>query len=407
MRSPLGRAWLSAVLHRAGVPAVIVLAAHGSVAEAAEVMRGPNGVLDYLIKPVADSAIQKSVAGALRRQRLFTDGGPASTGMPIGHLLGDHPSMTELQGLVETVADARSTLLIVGESGTGKSMLARAIHARSPRRDRPFVEVSCGSLPETLLESELFGHVRGAFTGAIASKPGRFEKAADGTIFLDEINSATPLMQVKLLRVLQEHAFEPVGSNETRTSDARAILATNADLEALVAAGTFRQDLFYRVNVVALRLPPLRERLSDVPLLAGHFLEKFRRESGRHILGFSGDALAALQRHAWPGNVRELENAVERAVVLCHRPTLEVSDLPESIRSPQAKRSPVIVAAASSLLPPMPLEAALQAPERQIIEAALERNAWCRIATARELGIERTTLYKKMRKHGLGRREAA
>ena len=293
-----------------------------------------------------------------------------------------------------------------GESGTGKSLLARAIHHRSPRRDKAFVEVSCGALPETLLESELFGHVKGAFTGAIADKPGRFLAADGGTIFLDEINSSSPAMQVKLLRVLQERQFEPVGSSETKTVDVRVILATNVELAKLVAEGTFRQDLYYRVNVVTIGMPPLRERVGDIALLAGHFLRRHCKEIGREVLGFTESAMNAMQRHAWPGNVRELENAIERAVVLCRRPQIDLEDLPETIQFSQPEGSGLARLGSGTkedhaLTMPMSLEAALEAPERRIIEAALQRNNWNRQATAAELDINRTTLYKKMRKYRL------
>ncbi len=261
--------------------------------------------------------------------------------------------------------------------------------------------MSCGALPEALLESELFGHVRGAFTGAIADKPGRFLAADGGTIFLDEINSASPAMQVKLLRVLQERQFEPVGSAETRSVDVRVILATNVELAGLVAEGKFRQDLDYRVNVVTIRVPPLRERPGDVTLLAAHFLRRFTKELGREILGFTDAAMAAMQRYDWPGNVRELENAVERAVVLCRRRQVDVEDLPETLGA--------FAATAPSVRPigdvvgdtAMPLHLALEGPERRIIETALQRNNWNRQATAAELDINRTTLYKKMRKYRL------
>jgi two-component system response regulator AtoC len=290
---------------------------------------------------------------------------------------------------------------MTGESGTGKSLLARAIHHRSPRRDKPFVEVSCGALPETLLESELFGHTKGAFTGAIADKPGRFLTADGGTLFLDEINSASPAMQVKLLRMLQERAFEPVGSSQTRHVDVRVILASNVDLTALVAEQKFRQDLYYRINVVTIRLPSLRERLGDIPLLAGNFLRQFCKESGREVLGFSESAMAALQRYDWPGNVRELENAIERAVVLCRRPQIDIEDLPDDLQPVSMPKMAAIAVAADIPDSPMPLETALQGPERRIIEAALKRNEWNRQATASELNINRTTLYKKMRKYQL------
>jgi DNA-binding NtrC family response regulator len=290
-----------------------------------------------------------------------------------------------------------------GESGTGKSLLARAIHYRSPRRDKPFIEVSCGALPETLLESELFGHVKGSFTGAIADKIGRFMAADGGTIFLDEINSASPAMQVKLLRVLQERCFEPVGSHETRTVDTRVILAANVDLAQLVAEQKFRQDLYYRINVVTIRMPSLRERLGDIPLLSNHFLKSFKKETGREILGFTPAATAAMQRYDWPGNVRELENAVERAVVLCRRPQIDAEDLPEVIHqhTSGARSAPTAGLAIEMFNKPMPLAEALEIPERQIIEAALKRNDWNRQLTAAELDINRTTLYKKMRKYRL------
>jgi DNA-binding NtrC family response regulator len=314
--------------------------------------------------------------------------------------------MLKVFDLVEAVADSRTTALITGESGTGKSLLARAIHHRSPRRDKPFVEVSCGALPETLLESELFGHVKGAFTGAVADKPGRFLAADGGTIFLDEINSASPAMQVKLLRVLQEKAFEPVGSHDTRTVDARVILATNVDLQQLVAQQLFRQDLYYRINVVNIRLPNLRERLSDIPLLAGHFLRQFNAQANREIVGFTDAAMAAMQRYHWPGNVRELENALERAVVLCRRPQIDADDLPESVQTYIASKPLAALCASEEFGRPMPLEAALEGPERRIIEAALKRNSWNRQQTAAELDINRTTLYKKMRKYRLDGGEA-
>ncbi len=275
--------------------------------------------------------------------------------------------MLKIFDLVDAVADSRTTILMTGESGTGKSLLARAIHHRSPRRDKPFIEVSCGALPETLLESELFGHVKGAFTGAVTDKPGRFLSADGGTIFLDEINSASPAMQVKLLRVLQERAFEPVGSTETRTVDARVMLASNVDLTQLVAEQKFRQDLYYRINVVNIRLPSLRERLGDIPLLAAHFLREFLKETGREIVGFTDAAMAAMQRYQWPGNVRELENAIERAVVLCRRPQIDVEDLPETVQS-FTSHAPANGHRLEDLDKPMPLELAMEGPERRILE---------------------------------------
>jgi DNA-binding NtrC family response regulator len=284
-------------------------------------------------------------------------------------------------------------VLITGESGTGKSMIARAIHRRSTRRDKPFVEVACGALPETLLESELFGHVAGSFTGATGNKIGKFAQADGGTIFLDEIGTASTGMQVKLLRVLQELQFEPVGGSTTIQVDTRVILATNEDLSAAVADGRFRQDLYYRVNVINIELPSLRERPSDVPLLAQHFLEEVCEEVGKEVDGFTPEAIAAMQRYGWPGNVRELQNVVERAVLLGRGGRIGVEDFAANIRSTPAAALPTAAGRT--------LKDALSGPERQIILEVLESNGWNRNATAEALGINRTTLYKKMKRLGL------
>jgi DNA-binding NtrC family response regulator len=284
-------------------------------------------------------------------------------------------------------------VLISGESGTGKSMIARAIHRRSSRRDRPFVEVACGALPETLLESELFGHVAGAFTGAAGDKLGKFMQADRGTIFLDEISTASPGMQVKLLRVLQDFEFEQVGGARTFTVDTRLILATNEDLSRAVSEGRFRQDLFYRVNVINMDLPALRERISDIPLLAERFLDEVCQESGKPSKRFNDEAVAALQAYRWPGNVRELQNVIERAVLLSKRDVLGLEDLP-----------PALAAAGPTPIEPVgdrSLKQALEGPERQIILEVLQSNGWNRQTTAEALGINRTTLYKKMRRLGL------
>jgi two-component system response regulator AtoC len=292
-------------------------------------------------------------------------------------------------------------VLLLGETGTGKEMIAKAIHYNSPRKDKPFVRVNCGAMTSTLLESELFGHVKGSFTGAIKDKIGRFEAADGGTIFLDEINSASPAFQVKLLRVLQERAFEPVGSSETKTVDVRVLLASNVDLARLVTEQKFRQDLYYRINVVNIRMPSLKERLSDIPLLAGHFLRHFNQQAGRELVGFTESAMAQMQRYDWPGNVRELENAIERAVVLCRRPQIDVEDLPEPVQFHNPKAPVQLQTDGDVPDRPMSLEQALEVPERRIIEAALKRNNWNRQSTAAELDINRTTLYKKMRKYRL------
>ena len=382
---------------------VIVITGYGSIEGAVEATK--MGAFDYLTKPIVDEEIRVVIEKAARQQSLLYENQTLKQQLNLRfgleNVVGHDHQMLKVFELVEAVADSRTTVLMTGESGTGKSLLARAIHRRSPRRDKPFIEVSCGALPETLLESELFGHIKGAFTGAIADKMGRFMAADGGTIFLDEINSASPAFQVKLLRVLQERAFEPVGSDETKTVDTRVILATNVELTQLVAEQKFRQDLYYRINVLNVKLPGLRDRLGDIPLVANHFLRRFLQDTPREILGFTDAAMAALQRYNWPGNVRELENAVERAVVLCRRPQIDVEDLPETVQFHTARPALTIIEGSGEFDQPMPLEAAMEGPERRIIERALKRNEWNRQATATELDINRTTLYKKMRKYQL------
>jgi transcriptional regulator with PAS, ATPase and Fis domain len=272
-------------------------------------------------------------------------------------------------------------------------MIARAIHRRSRRAGKPFIEVACGALPENLLESELFGHVAGAFTGATGNKVGKFMQANGGTIFLDEIGTASPAMQVKLLRVLQELEFEQVGGDKTFKVDVRVVLATNEDLGEAVASGRFRQDLFYRINVINLDLPPLRNRRGDVAVLAQTFLNQLREDTGRAIAGFTDEAMAALEAYPWPGNIRELQNVVERAVLLGKGDRIAPTDLPREISNGATLRA--------THAGHRTLKEALEGPERQIILEVLEANAWNRNATADALGVNRTTLYKKMKRLGL------
>lgn len=398
-------------------PAVIQLAGFGSIHDAVEAMRA--GAFDYLSKPVSEEQILVSVARAIEQrslraenQRLKAD---LSQRFELSNMLSRDPSFQRIFQTVEALSDTRATLLIEGESGTGKSLLARTIHQRSSRSAAPFIEVNCGALPDTLLESELFGHARGSFTGAVKDKAGKFEAADHGTLFLDEIASAPLELQVKLLRVLQDRTFERLGETRTRSADVRVIAASNADLKAAVAAGRFREDLYYRIHVVALRLPPLRDRPGDIPLLSLHFARHFAAEHSRPARRLASACMPLLSAHAWPGNVRELEHCIERAVLLCRSEEIEPADLdlgtrmggwsPES--GPSTSESGLEPGSLlPTLWPPSPnmsLRQALELPEREIIRRALEHNGGNRKATARMLDVNRTTLFNKMKKYDLMR----
>ncbi len=387
---------------------IVPLAITGYPTVEAAVQAIRTGAMDYLTKPMVDDELRIAVEKAIRQQALLAENTNLKKQLDqkygLDNIVGADPRMRRIYDVIEAVASSRTTVLMTGESGTGKSLIARATHRNSPRADKPFVEISCGSSPETLLESELFGHTKGAFTGAHAEKTGRFLAAHTGTLFLDEINSASPGMQLKLLRVLQERRFEPVGSNDTVEVDVRVILASNQRLETLVAAGKFRQDLYYRINVVMIELPPLRERIGDIQLLAEHFLEAKAREAAKQITGFDAKAMEALRRYAWPGNVRELENVVERAVVLTRSTRIVADDLPPQVldnSTGQLLPPHARTAGAWGIAPGRSLREALEEPERQIILAALEANAWNRQQTADQLQINRTTLYKKIKQYDL------
>lgn len=384
----------------------IVITGYGTIESAVEAIK--MGAYDYLTKPLSDDEIRLVVQRAIQQQSLIRENRTLKQQLGMRYSLesvvGHDYKMLKVFDLVETVADSRTTVLVSGESGTGKSLVARAIHHRSDRRNKPFIEVSCGAIPEGLLESELFGHVKGSFTGAVNNKEGKFKAADGGTLFLDEINSASPALQVKLLRVLQEKKFEPIGSNQTISVDVRVILASNVDLKREVEAGRFRQDLYYRVNVVTIHMSPLVERLGDIPLLAEHFLKKYCAENKKQIVDLTPDAIAALQRYHWPGNVRELENTIERAVVLCKGRHITPEELPANVLDPDALPGTSQGATGEPDLfvwKPMSLKDALEEPERRIIEAALKANNWNRQLTAEVLQINRTTLYKKMKHFGL------
>lgn len=376
----------------------VLITGFGTIESAVEAIR--LGAFDYLTKPLIEDELALTVQRALGQRQIVEENRNLKAQLDqrfgLANIVGHDYKMVKMYDLIESVADTRTTVLILGESGTGKTMTARAIHQLSTRRQKPFVEVACGALPDTLLESELFGHVAGAFTGATRDKEGKFLQADGGTIFLDEIGTASPSLQVKLLRVLQDREFEAVGGNKTHKVDVRLILATNNNLEEMVAKGQFRQDLYYRINVITLTQPPLRERIGDIPLLLNHYLREFNAHTEKKVSGFTEDALHALQRYAWPGNVRELVNVVERAVVLSKRSVIHVEDLPEAIRrnaAPGDSNQPRTGTGG--------LKLALADPERQIILDALESNGWNRQDTAALLGINRTTLYKKMKKYGI------
>ncbi|MEQ8848649.1 sigma-54 dependent transcriptional regulator [Botrimarina sp.] len=394
---------LEQTLRRRPGAQVILITGYGAADDAIDAIRA--GAFDYLTKPLIDDELLMAIERALSQRKVLSENTELKQQLDrkhgMGHIIGADPRMMRVFDVIDSVADTRATVLVTGESGTGKSLLARAIHTRSDRRSGPFVEVACGALPENLLESELFGHVAGAFTGATTNKIGKFLQADGGTIFLDEIGTATPAMQVKLLRVLQELAFEPVGGTQTHRVDVRVVLATNEDLAKNVTEGKFRQDLFYRINVINLELPPLRARPSDVPLLAQKFLEEVRDDANRpNVRGFSDDAIAALQAYHWPGNVRELQNVVERTVLLGKQELIPLHELPPELRVPGAGGA----AGGAGYYAGQTLKEALEGPERQIILEVLELNHWNRNETADQLGINRTTLYKKMKRLGLEER---
>jgi two-component system response regulator PilR (NtrC family) len=386
----------------------IVMTAFATTDTAVEALR--LGAADYVHKsPSAANELRLRVRKELDRRRLQQENVLLKRALRSSHqfsnIVGTSPAMQAVFQLVETIAATSSTVLITGESGTGKELVARAIHFNSPRAEKPFVAINCGAVSETLLDSELFGHMRGAFTGADTNKKGLIEVAEKGTILLDEIGEMSPQVQVKLLRVLQERRFRRVGGTEEVEADIRIIAATNRDLSKMVAEGTFREDLFYRINVIPVRLPSLRERVEDIPLLAEHFVAVFAERMGKSLSGVSASAMACLQAHAWPGNIRELENAMERAVALERTSTVQVESLPDALR-----RSPQPPAAPAALAPPpgdafpasgFDLEQHVQEIEREYIAEALRRAGGVKVKAADLLGMSFRSLRYYMKKYNL------
>lgn len=343
-------------------------------------LRNYEGEIIGAVETFRDLTMVESLRREVNRQYTLHD------------MISKNHRMQELFNLVRDIADTGVTVTVLGETGTGKELLARALHAESRRREGPFIKVNCGALPDTLLESELFGHVAGAFTDAKQPRKGRFELARGGSLFLDEIGDTSPAMQVKLLRVLQEGKFEPVGSSGTRTTDARVITATNRDLKALVATDKFREDLYYRINTVVLRVPPLRERRDDIPVLIEHFVQRFNCLYGRNVRTIAEDAMRALLNYDWPGNVREVEHAIEHAFAVVKGESIAVRDLPEDVAR--------VATLARDRSGPQ-AGAGLAATEQAAIQAALTKHRGNKVAACRELGISRTTLWRKIRQYGL------
>jgi DNA-binding NtrC family response regulator len=381
---------------------VIIITAHGTVDSAVEAIKA--GAFDYVTKPFDQAELSAVIAKAAKAHDIAQRSVRADA-KARSAIIGESQQLQEVFKIIDKVADTPSTVLITGESGTGKELVASALHGASSRRDKPFIKINCAAIPHNLLESELFGYERGAFTGAVTSKPGRFELADGGTLFLDEIGEIPVEMQVKLLRALQEGEFERVGGIKTTRVDVRLIAATNRDLQAEIDAGRFRKDLYYRLAVVPIVLPPLRERRADIPMLAGHFVEKYNRKLNKKIEGIADDAMALLRAYNWPGNIRELENLIERVLLFADGPSITARDLPEPVRQGSTP---------APALPAAPLEAStgegglkdivrMKAAEleKDLITKALEETGGNVTRAARLLQISRKSLQTKMKEFGL------
>jgi two-component system response regulator PilR (NtrC family) len=387
---------LRSVKEAAPETVVIMITAFATTENAIEAMK--HGAYDYITKPFKVDELRLVVEKALEKKLLVDENQRLRTALRsrTRSLVGSSPAIQRVHDLIAQVASTKTNVLVSGESGTGKELVARGIHDLSERRDKPFIAVNCGAIPENLLESELFGHVRGAFTGAVSNKPGLVETADGGTLFLDEIGELPPNLQVKLLRLIQEKTLRRVGGNHDQRVDVRIVAATNRNLHAEAQAGRFREDLYYRLNVIQIALPPLRERMQDVPLLVQHFLEKFRRELGKAVTGVSPEAMQRILAHDFPGNVRELENLIERAVALARGPALELDGLPASVlEKSAAARAPAPPAESGNL------DEMLASYERGLLSDALRRAGGVKKRAARLLGISFRSFRYRLEKLGL------
>lgn len=376
----------------------IILTGYATIKSSVEAIK--KGAFDYITKPIASAELLLVVEKAFKFKALEEENIRLKRELKKRYshtnIIGIGKAMQNIFDLIEKVADTDVTVLIQGQSGTGKELIARAIHYESGRSDKPLVVINCGAIPEALLESELFGHEKGAFTGAHNSRIGRFEMANGGTIFLDEIGEMSPALQVKLLRVLQERQFERVGGTKTIHVDIRIVAATNKNLTTAINNNTFREDLYYRLNVILIKAPPLKQRRSDIPLLVNHFLKKFQKKERENITGFSPDAMNAMLEYGWPGNVRELENVIRQLIVLCENQIVGFEDIPEHIQ--QTEISVTGSEAAPFLEEGISLDNAVKVYERKLIIEAMEKSNGIKAKAAKLLNIKRTTLVEKMKK---------
>jgi len=398
-----GLALLQALKDDTASPSLIILTGQGTIETAVEAMR--EGAYDYITKPFKLDEVNLIIQNALERKRLRDENQYLRKQLETQHrfenIVGKSARMVEVFDTIRKIADSPSTAMITGESGTGKELVARAIHFNSHRRDKPFVSVNCGAIPEGLMESELFGHVKGAFTGAVANKVGLFSAAEGGTLFLDEITEIPALLQVKLLRAIQVREIRRVGDTKDLKTDVRLIAASNRDLETAVREGVMREDLFYRLNVLPIHLPSLRERREDIPLLVAHFLQKFSKDLSKEVRGVTPEALAVLERYHWPGNIRELENVLERAIVLGAGDMLGVDSLPESVRRERPSKALEVVD-----LPEegMDLEATLDEIESRYLKRALDRTRGVQTKAAELLRMTFRQFRYKLQKHNLAKK---